>query len=157
MIRPARLPADKPAILRFIQGLQDFERAIEADRRTDAKVAEEFYDEITDRVQKRNGQILIAELEGRAVGWAVVYAEENEIYVLAEERNNAYISELFVREERRGTGVGRALITACENWARAKGITVMMIGVLSGNTHADALYRRAGFVPYALQLRKHLR
>ena len=47
MIRPARLPQDKPAILSFIQGLQVFEHAIERDRRTDAVVAEEFYSEIT--------------------------------------------------------------------------------------------------------------
>ena len=157
MIRPARLPQDKPAILSFIQGLQVFEHAIERDRRTDAVVAEEFYSEITSRVQKRVGQILIAEDEGRAVGWAVVYPEENDIYVDAMERTFAYISELFVLEDRRGNGVGRALIAECEKWARDRGIGVMMIGVLSGNARADVIYRRAGFAPYALQLRNYLR
>lgn len=156
MIRPARLPEDKTAILSFIQGLQAFERAIEPDRRTDAAVSEEFYGEITTRVQKRKGQILISELDGRAVGWAVVYPEENDIYVEATERTFAYISELFVVEDTRGTGVGRELIAACESWARDRGIAVMLIGVLSGNTRADAIYRRAGFAPYALQLRKYL-
>jgi GNAT superfamily N-acetyltransferase len=156
MIRPARLPEDKSAILTFIQGLQVFEHAMEPDRRTDATVAEEFYREITSRVQKRKGQILIAELGGQAVGWAVVYPDENDIYVEARERTFAYISELFVVEETRGTGVGRNLIAACESWARDRGITVMLIGVLSGNRRAEAIYRQAGFAPYATQLRKYL-
>ncbi len=34
-IREARLPADEPAILSFIAGLQDYEAAFEPDRRRD--------------------------------------------------------------------------------------------------------------------------
>jgi len=157
MIRPARLPQDKPAILAFIKGLQEFERAIEPDRRVDAPVADEFFAIIVPRVAERGGAILIAEEKGAAVGWAVVYPEENDVYVLAAERTYAYVSELFVVERVRGSGVGRALLAACEDWARAKGIGVMMIGVLSGNARADAIYRQSGFEPYAAQLRKYLR
>jgi GNAT superfamily N-acetyltransferase len=156
MIRSARLPDDKSAILSFIDGSQSFEHAIERDRRIDPSVAEEFFAIITARVAERDGAMLIAEEDGRAVGWGVVYPEENDVYVVAGQRTYAYISELFVEERLRGRGIGRALMAACEAWARRRGLGVMMIGVLPGNTRADAIYRRAGYAPYALQLRKYL-
>ena len=157
-IRPARLPEDKPALLGFIMGMQHFEKAIEADRRTDPSVADEFYAVIIERVAKKNGCILLAEDEsGKAIGWAAAYEDENEVYVHADERLFGYISELYVVGELRGRGIGRALIAACEGWAIARGLKVMMLGALARNTRAQALYRDAGFADYATMLRKYLR
>jgi len=157
-IRAARLPEDKPAILRFILGMQHFEKAIEPDRRIDPAVEEESYAAITERVAKRNGRILIAEsASGKALGWAAALEDEQEIYVLAEERTYGYIAELYVIEEARGQGVGRALIAACEDWARDRGLKVMLIGVLARNARAHAVYGGAGFDDYVTLLRKYLR
>ena len=157
-IRLARLPDDKPAILGFIMGLQRFENAIESDRRVDDAVAAEFYTIITDRITKKNGCILIAENEeGKALGWAATCEEENEVYVHADERTYGYIAELYVIEELRGRGIGRALIAACEDWAKGRGLKAIMIGVLSRNPRAHAAYCRAEFTDYATMLRKYLR
>ena len=60
-------------------------------------------------------------------------------------------------DEQRGRGIGRALISACEDWARGRGLKVMMIGVLARNPRAHAIYRGAGFTDYATLLRKYLR
>jgi GNAT superfamily N-acetyltransferase len=157
-IRPARLPEDKPAILGFIVDLQRFEQAIEPDRRVDAVVANEFYPIIMERVARRNGCILIAEdAKDKALGWAVAYENNNEIYVHADERTYGYIAELFVSEEVRRQGIGRALIAACEQWARERGLKAMIIGALARNETAFAAYRSAGFADYATELRKYLR
>jgi len=157
-IRLAKLPEDKPALLGFIIGMQHFESAIEPDRRVDPDVAEEFYAATTERVAKKNGRILIAEsADGKALGWAVACEEENEVYVQADERTYGYVAELYVIEEMRGQGVGRALIEGCEDWARERGLKVMMIGVLVKNPRAHAVYRGAGFADYATMLRKYLR
>jgi GNAT superfamily N-acetyltransferase len=157
-IRTARLPDDKPAILGFIMGLQYFEKAIEPDRRIDDAVAEEFYADIVDRVVKKNGRILIAErTDGTAIGWAAVYEDKNEIYVEADERTLGYIAELYVVEEMRGRGVGRALIAACERWSKERGHKLLTIGALARNTRAQAVYRDSGFDDYATLLRKYLR
>jgi len=153
-IREARLPADRPVILSFIDGIQQFENPIEPDRRTDARVAEEYFAEIPALAAK--GAIFIAEEAGNALGWVLVYRDSNEIYVVEEERAVATIRELYVDEEVRGRGVGQALIAACENWARAQGLKVVLIGVLPGNERALRIYRNAGFSPYALQLRKYV-
>ena len=156
-IRTVRLPDDKPAILSFIDGMQHFEHALEPDRRVDPTVAEEFLADISARVTERSGAMLIAEDGGSAAGWAVVYRETNEIYVASEERDFAFISELYVAENVRGRGIGKALIAACEEWARVRKLSVIMIGVLGGNAQADAIYREAGYRTYYVQLRKYLR
>jgi GNAT superfamily N-acetyltransferase len=157
-IRLARLPEDKPALLAFIMGMQHFESAIEADRRVDPAVAEEFYAAITERMREKNGRILIAEsANGKALGWAAACESENEVYVHAEEKTFGYIAELYVVEEARGQGFGRALIAACEEWARERGYKVLMIGVLERNSRAYDVYRSAGFQQYTALLRKYLR
>jgi GNAT superfamily N-acetyltransferase len=157
-IRRALLPEDKPALLGFIMGMQHFEKAIEPDRRVDGDVAEEFYADITERVVKKNGRILIAErTDGTAIGWAAACEAENEVYVEAAERTFGYIAELYVVEDMRGQGVGRALIAACEAWSKERGHKVLTIGVLVRNTRAHAVYRRAGFDDYVTMLRKYLR
>lgn len=157
-IRLARLPGDRLALLGFITGMQNFESAIETDRRTDPDVAEEFYSVITDRIAQKNGRILIAESDsGRALGWAASCEEESEVYIHADERTYGYIAELYVVEDMRGRGIGRALIAACEEWARERGLKAMMIGVLSRNARAHGVYRGAGFQDYVTMLRKYLR
>jgi len=156
-IRDAQWPLDRQAALGFIMGLQRFEHAIEPDRRLDDAVAEEFFVELMARVKTRQGRVFMADGEaGEALGWAVAYVETNDIYVIAEERRFGYISELYVVEAARSTGVGRALIAVCENWALAQGLKVMVIGVLAANTRAFGIYRRTGYTPYATQLRKYL-
>ena len=156
-IREARLPDDAPAILAFIQSLQEFEHGMEPDRRVDPAVGGDFFAVLTARVEARHGVHLIAENgDGAKLGWAAVHESDNEIYVVEEERIYGLISELFVAEAWRGKGVARALIGAAEDWARSRGLRVVMIGSLSGNTRAIGAYRAAGYTPYAIQLRKHL-
>jgi GNAT superfamily N-acetyltransferase len=91
------------------------------------------------------------------VGWAVAFENENEVYVVPEHRTYGYISELYVVEEARGQGIGRAMIAACETWARERGRAVIMIGTLSGNRSAFETYRRSSYAPYATFLKKLLK
>src|SRR5262249_8154524 len=105
----------------------------------------------------QGGRIFVAEdASGSLLGWGVVHRDEDDVYVIGEERSFAYISELFVVEKARGTGIGRAFIKASEDWARAEGLKVMQIGVLPGNQRAKAIYELAGYTAYAVQLRKYL-
>jgi GNAT superfamily N-acetyltransferase len=156
-IRSVRLPDDKIAILSFIDGMQQFEHALEPDRRVDSAVAEEFFAEIFARLKARGGVALIWEEQGSPVGWAAAHRDENDVYVRRDERQFALISELFVLEEVRGRGIGKALIAACEDWARAQGLNVVMINVLRDNRRAEKIYRAAGFETYYTGLRKYLR
>jgi GNAT superfamily N-acetyltransferase len=156
VIRDAAWPGDREAAVSFIDGLQRYEHGIEPNRRIDAAVGAEYCDVLLAAVAEHGGIVRIAELDGRAIGWAVAWNELDAMYVVAGQRRCVYISELYVEEEARGTGTGRALIASCEDWARAQGICIVKIGVLFGNTRAATVYERAGFAPYAVRLRKFL-
>ena len=156
-IREARFADDKPAILEFILALQLHEHGFEADRRIDARIAEEHYAVLMPYVAAHNGTILITEDQSaRAIGWAAAYECEGDVFVRSEERRHGFLAELYVVEAARGKGVGRALIAACEGWARGRNLASLRIGLLARNTAALKVYESAGYAPYTLQMRKYL-
>jgi GNAT superfamily N-acetyltransferase len=157
-IREADLAHDKSAFLSFIMGSQAHEHAFEPNRRLDPPVAEEYLAKMLSLLAERPGAIFVAADDAdAAIGWGVVVEQDDDVFVVAEERRHAYVAELFVVETLRRAGLGRALIAACEDWARARGLNVMQIGVLPGNAGAHSLYRRQGYADYGIQLRKYLR
>jgi GNAT superfamily N-acetyltransferase len=153
--RAVRLPDDEPAILSFIWGLQKFENAFEPNRRLDPGFAAEHWADVQAQVQSR-GALFVAENESGPVGWAFIVEEPGDLFVRENERRYGFVAELFVMDAARGQGHGRALIAACEEWTRARGMAVLMIGVLTGNGKAAAVYQRDGFAPYNLFMRKYL-
>jgi len=154
-VRPVRLPEDEPAILCFIWGLQKFENAFEPNRRLDPGFADQHWADVRRQAAERGG-FFIAEADGRAVGWAFVVEEAGDLFVKESERRYGFVAELFVEASARGQGHGRALIAACEDWSRRRDMTVLIIGVLTGNDKAAAVYQRDGFAPYNLFMRKYL-
>ena len=151
-IRQARLPDDRPALIAFIDGLQRYEAEFESDRRLDAAYAEDQFAHL----MKKADAVFVAESGATPVGWVTVYADDAPPYVIEAERRCAYISELYVEASARGRGVGRALIGACEDWAKAQGLRVIQIGHLSANARASRVYEEAGYSPYVLLRRKRL-
>lgn len=154
-IRAVRLPDDEPAILSFIWGLQKFENAFEPNRRLDPDFADQHWADVRRQVAQR-GAMFIAESDDGPVGWVFVVEEAGDLFVREGERRYGFIAELFVEETARGAGHGRALIATCEDWTRGRGMTNLIIGVLSGNDKAAAVYHRDGFAPYNLFMRKYL-
>ena len=57
----------------------------------------------------------------------------------------AYLEELYVAPERRGEGLGRALLEAAMDEARTHGADQMDLGNSEDDTAAIALYESAGF------------
>jgi ribosomal protein S18 acetylase RimI-like enzyme len=57
----------------------------------------------------------------------------------------AYLAELYVTPERRGNGLGRALMEAAIELARAEGADYMDLGTGETDTAARALYESLGF------------
>lgn len=56
----------------------------------------------------------------------------------------------------RGRGHGRALIAACEDWARSRSHKLLTVGVLAKNARAIRSYEGAGFSPYTSVMRRYL-
>ena len=58
---------------------------------------------------------------------------------------DAYLEELYVVPERRGHGLGRALLEAAMEHARARGAAHIDLGTSEDDVAARALYESAGF------------
>jgi GNAT superfamily N-acetyltransferase len=155
-IRQARLPADEPAILSFITGLQDYEAAFEADRRRDPVFSVDHWRDVQHRCAEKHGTMLIAEEAGKPVGWAFAHDYRAELFVVEAERHHGFLAELYVEPQARGKGLGRALIEGCERWALARGHKLLMVGVLAKNPGAIRAYEGAGYAPYTMILRRYL-
>ena len=156
-IRDGKLPDDAAIGRAFIMGLQQFEHALEPDRRLDPPVAGEFLAVLAAKVAEQHGRVFIADdAQGKAIGWACCFIDDNDVYVEAAQRQFGLVSELFVVEEARAKGVGRALIAKCEAHFRALNLRTMMIGVLAKNDRARRSYLAAGFRPYSELLHKAL-
>lgn len=150
------MPADEPAILSFIIGLQDHEAAFEPDRRRDMDFAAEHWRDLQHRCAERHGVMLVAEDGGKPVGWAFAHDEKAEVFVVEPERSHGFLTELFLLPEARGKGLGRALIEGCEAWARERGHRLLTVGVLSHNRSAIRAYEGAGYAPYVTIMRRYL-
>ncbi len=68
----------------------------------------------------------------------------------------AYVSDLAVLTPYRGRGLGRALLSRAEQYARERGATTLRLLVLSQNTVAKQLYIASGFRERFIQTTKRL-
>jgi len=150
------LPADEPAILSFIIGLQDYEAVFEPDRRRDPNFAAEHWRDLQHRCAEKHGIMLIAEDAGKPVGWAFAHDEKAEVFVVEPDRTHGFLAELFLLPQARGKGLGRALIAGCEAWARERGHRLLTVGVLSQNPTAIRAYEGSGYTPYVTIMRRYL-
>jgi GNAT superfamily N-acetyltransferase len=88
----------------------------------------------------RDGAALVAEDDGRAVGFIFCVLGDRG-------RKTAHITDFYVRPEARGRGIGRALLGALIDPARATGLDHVSLEVLLRNAEARRLYERLGFAP----------
>ncbi|HEX8129754.1 MAG TPA: N-acetyltransferase [Pyrinomonadaceae bacterium] len=58
---------------------------------------------------------------------------------------DAFVDELYLREQFRGRGIGKACIDFAAEVCRGEGIAALHLEVERGNERALGLYRRAGF------------
>jgi ribosomal protein S18 acetylase RimI-like enzyme len=99
---------------------------------------EEAWDDLS--VTVREGVALIAEEEGRALGFVFCVLGDRG-------RQTAHVTDIYVRPEARRRGVGQALLAELIGPAREAGLGHVSLEVLVHNTDARRLYERLGFVP----------
>ena len=97
-IRPAA-PGDEELILSFIRALADYEHMSDQVVATPALLREWIF-------EKKKAEVVFAEAEGRAVGFALFF--HNFSTFLG--RAGLYLEDLFVLPEERGKGYGEALL-----------------------------------------------
>lgn len=111
-------------------------------------IAEQREEPMREAILKENKDIFLATWEGQVLGFACVWEcepKEEENYLTP--GKFAYLSDLVLRPESRGKGIGGALLAACKNWAKERGISRMKLDSLCKNEVANHLYEREGFRP----------
>jgi phosphinothricin acetyltransferase len=91
----------------------------------------------------RLGRVLLAEMAGRAAGYAVITWG----YDLEFDGRDAFLTEVFLAGDVRGRKHGKTLMAAVERAARAGGAHAVHLMVRPENTPARRLYERVGFAP----------
>jgi len=100
--------------------------------------------------------LFVAEAAGSVVGVLRVRICESPPGPLMVPRCYATIDDLVVREGWRRRGVGRALMTWAEEWAREKGLEAIELGVWEFNADAICFYQQLGYTTLSRKLGKPL-
>jgi GNAT superfamily N-acetyltransferase len=95
--------------------------------------------------------LLVAESDGGCVGFLTVERQQHWAGI-----TQAYIGELVVAEAVEGSGIGRALLAAAEDWARAHDCTTVALDTGAANLRARGFYQHLGYVEESVRLVKPL-
>lgn len=93
------------------------------------------------RLLSHDGQALVAADDTGLLGIATTQI----VWSLVEDAPRALLTALVVRGDTRGRGVGRALVTAVEHWARERGAERVVVTTALRRAGAHAFYERLGF------------
>jgi ribosomal protein S18 acetylase RimI-like enzyme len=94
------------------------------------------------------GRVVLARAGAQVVGYAALCFG----FSIEHRGRDAFVDELYVRAEQRGRGLGRTLLRALEEEARAAGVRKLHLEVERDNPSARALYLAEGFAPTGREL-----
>ena len=135
MIRAATV-GDVSLILGFIRELAAYERLSDEVVATEASLASTLFG------PRPAAEVLIAELDGAPVGFALFFTS----YSTFLGRPGIYLEDLFVRPDARGRGIGRDLLARIARIALDRGCGRLEWSVLDWNVDAIGFYEKVGAV-----------
>lgn len=138
MLREAR-PGDEAGILACIRGLAEYEREPDAVANTAEALTENLFG-ADPKVFTH-----VVEREGRIVGIAMWFLT----YSTWTGRHGIWLEDLFVQDDQRGHGYGKALLASLARVCVERGYSRLEWTVLDWNAPAIAFYRSVGAVPMA--------
>lgn len=128
---------DLDLVLHFIRALAEYEK-LAHEVKADAATLGRFLFE-----EPRRAEALIAEWDGRPVGFAVWYYSFSTFLG----RPSLYVEDVFVEPAMRGKGIGKAVFAHLAARALAQGCGRMEWSVLDWNAPSIAFYRSLGAKP----------
>ena len=135
-IRPARA-ADVPLILALIRELAVYEKLAHEVVATEERLRDNLFG------ARPQAEVLIAEWNGESAGFALFF--HNFSTFLG--RHGLYLEDLFVREQHRGKGIGKALLVQLAGIAVERGCGRFEWAVLDWNSPAQEFYKSLGASP----------
>jgi ribosomal protein S18 acetylase RimI-like enzyme len=105
-------------------------------------LVEGAYERLVDYVLAREHEILVAEADGVAAGFALLIYDLPDEITLSEQ---AFIAYMAVEPAWQRRSVGRLLLESIETHARRHGLPYLSLMVTEDNTAARELYAASGF------------
>lgn len=135
-IRPATF-ADLPLIAQFIRDLAEYERLAHEVRFDEAVLGDRLFG------ARSYAEVLIGEIGGTPQGFALFFHN----FSTFEGKPGVYLEDLFVRPEARGSGLGKALLSALAKTAVERDCARLEWSVLDWNDPAIQFYKKLGAKP----------
>jgi ribosomal protein S18 acetylase RimI-like enzyme len=105
---------------------------------------------LTGRVSDAASVVLVAEREGRIVGFVLAMAED-EIPIYRVKRFG-FVHDLWVEEQYRNEGIARQMVSLLVERFREMGVDQVRCDVLFGNEPARNLFAACGFRPTTVEM-----
>lgn len=129
--------ADADALLAMMRELNEHEGMAFDEPKARAALAQLFADE-------RFGVAHLMLSGGETAGYLVVTFG----FSIEFGGRDAFVDELFVKDEFRGLGVGKAALARAEEVCRARDIRALHLEVERANERAQTLYRKSGYLDH---------
>jgi len=127
-------PDDVPAVLALIRQLAEYERLADRVTATEDGVREALFGE------RPVAEAILAWVDDEPVGYAIFFSSFSTFVG----RPGIYLEDVFVRPEKRGRGIGKAMLVHIAKLAKERGCGRLEWAVLDWNRPAIDFYRRLG-------------
>jgi len=135
-IQPAT-ERDVPALLRMTRALAEYEKVLDQVTATEASLRESLFG------ANPAAEAIVGYADGEPAGMAVLF----QTYSTFSGRPGLYVEDIFVEQNRRGRGLGKALMTYAAALALQRGCFRLEWSVLNWNEPAIGFYRSLGARP----------
>lgn len=147
--------SDIAALSRFGVELARLHCSFDSQRFTVAEPQDSMFEEFfAEQIERREAVLLIAEQDGKTVGYAFVRMEPPSLEDLR--GSAAWLHDIFVDPTARVQGVGSHLMKASLEAARSLGSDSLMLSVAPQNDRARRLFEQFGFRPTMVEMRVEL-
>ncbi|HEY8955493.1 GNAT family N-acetyltransferase [Chitinophaga sp.] len=108
------------------------------DQAPDFKGALDF---VTERITQKDSVIFVALLDAEIIGFTQLYP----IFTSLGMKRGWLLNDLYVLEEHRGMGAGKALLDKAAEYGKSTNAAWLMLQTYIANTGAQKLYEKEGF------------
>lgn len=105
-------------------------------------------------MDKDSAAVFVAEDKGVLVGAVSVSVTTSAPQPFLKHRSRGHIATIVVTKNHRGKGVGRALMSAAETFAKEQGAADIKLNVMEFNSDAFEFYQELGYGIFSTQLSK---
>lgn len=131
------VPADLPLIAQFIRDLAEYERLAHEVRFDEVVLGDRLFG------SRPYAEVLIGEIDGAPKGFALFFHN----FSTFEGKPGVYLEDLFVRPDARGSGLGKALLSALAQIAIERDCARLEWWVLDWNEPAISFYKSLSAKP----------